>query len=338
MFLFFLLFILRFVKEITGYTNMRGIFLSCVFAGILFHVLAAPSNRFPKSEGDSVEQELIRNHHSAARERLKSSVHQASSEAEESSPVESIEVEETKDNDDRSITEDDLYDITVGDVIRDVLLTLRDHPEIVKELIASEKAKLAEQIDAFNSLVDGDSTGDNLAGYMKPAEQLKSVPNSVEKKTGRSGMAVVPGQSEERKRADEVVNEEYTSGIDTAESQQYNDFMQQPREGGHDDPMFDYEKSITDGSESKELSSTSKVSNSGNGHVRVQDTSQGEGTLKSGPHDTQADDTEAKENEDSEDLDSEEELAWLLHMGHSNNLPGHTKIEASDNGSRYNKM
>jgi hypothetical protein len=38
-----------------------------------------------------------------------------------------------------------------------------------------EKAKLSEQIDAFNNLVDGDSAGDSLAGYMKPAEQLKSV-------------------------------------------------------------------------------------------------------------------------------------------------------------------
>lgn len=88
---------------------------------------------------DSIEQELIRNHHSAALARLKSRVTQASSDTDESSPIESIEeVEDSEVDADRSVTEDDLYDITVGDVIRDVLLTLRDHPEIVKELIASE--------------------------------------------------------------------------------------------------------------------------------------------------------------------------------------------------------
>ena len=38
-----------------------------------------------------------------------------------------------------------------------------------------EKAKLSEQIDAFNNLVDEDSAGDSLAGFMKPAEQLKTV-------------------------------------------------------------------------------------------------------------------------------------------------------------------
>jgi hypothetical protein len=84
------------------------------------------------SQGDSVEQELIRNHHSTAAERrLKSKARQFSSDLDESSPIESIEdIEEFEDDDDRSLTEDEIYDITVGDIIRDVLLTLRDHPKI----------------------------------------------------------------------------------------------------------------------------------------------------------------------------------------------------------------
>ena len=56
----------------------------------------------------------------------------------ESSPVESIEDMPEDDPGTESYDEDDLYDITVGDVIRDVLMTLHDHPEIFNQLIESK--------------------------------------------------------------------------------------------------------------------------------------------------------------------------------------------------------
>lgn len=233
---------------------MKRIF--CQLFGILFicQVLAAPKQS--SGEADSVEQELIRHHHSTATDKLQSaaddkSVSGDNIEEDNLSVVKSFEEAETESEADEegTITEDDLYDITVGDVIRDVLLTLRDHPEIVRELIASEKAKLAAQIEAFNSLVDGqDSVGDNLAGFMKPPEQLNTVAKSVEKKTGRSGMPVLPQRQFEEKRKEEVINDGYSQNDESTESREYEEFMLKPQEGGKDDPMFNYEKSASDSS------------------------------------------------------------------------------------------
>ena len=112
---------------------------TCLNVSVAIVVIISCVYMYPQE--DSVEQELVRNHHSTAAERrLKSKSRQYSSDLDESSPIESIEdVTESEDDDDRSITEDEIYDITVGDVIRDVLLTLRDHPEIVKQLIASKE-------------------------------------------------------------------------------------------------------------------------------------------------------------------------------------------------------
>ncbi|XP_045187159.2 uncharacterized protein LOC123545012 [Mercenaria mercenaria] len=357
--------------EVTQEPKMTRIFTFFLCFLITGQVLAAPADRYIEEEGDSVEQELIRHHHSTAADILKSKNKQYSSESEETSAIESIEdVAETEDEDDGPITEDDIYDITVGDVIRDVLLTLRDHPEIVRQLIASEKAKLSEQIDAFNNLVDGDSAGDSLAGYMKPAEQLSKVPKSVEKKTGRSGMAVVPGQSQaEEKRADEVVNDEYARDADTDESEEYKDFIQKPQEGGRDDPMFEYEKHTESAgdtnsdessiSEDEQADTSESVADSNENHntARLQyrypilnplklfkgygqpSNSRSENTrdqeeVTSGSHDNRA----SNENDSSEHANNSDDLARVLQKVRTRKADDNAKDKDSNSDNHFIKM
>jgi hypothetical protein len=45
------------------------------------------------------------------------------------------------------------------------------------------------------------------------------------------------------KRADEVINDEYTRDADTRESEEYKYFLIQPEEGGKDESIFYNEKS-----------------------------------------------------------------------------------------------
>jgi len=62
-------------------------------------------------QDDAVEKELERHHHATG---------------DDSKPV------------DNQLDDEQLYDLTIGDVIYDVLLTLREHPEVVRQLIESK--------------------------------------------------------------------------------------------------------------------------------------------------------------------------------------------------------
>lgn len=79
---------------------------------------------------DSVEEELIRHHHSTGKN--------SQPEADDTSNQDDSKLKADDREKDTLDDDDGVYDITVGDVIYDVLLTLRDHPEIVKELIESK--------------------------------------------------------------------------------------------------------------------------------------------------------------------------------------------------------
>ncbi|XP_052106819.1 uncharacterized protein LOC127739238 [Mytilus californianus] len=80
--------------------------------------------------------------------------------------------------------------IDVGNVIRDVLLTLRDHPEIVRKLIAGEERNLAEQV--LSSEHDTGSNKDDIVlpvdlpprDFQLPPPQLQQAPKKVVKKMG----------------------------------------------------------------------------------------------------------------------------------------------------------
>lgn len=92
-------------------------------------------------QGDSIEAELVRHHHATSDKESNKDADDNNTSGDklkvlpeniENEPVNAEGFEE------ESIDDDDIYDLTVGDVIYDVLLTLRDHPEIVKQLIASK--------------------------------------------------------------------------------------------------------------------------------------------------------------------------------------------------------
>lgn len=87
---------------------------------------------------------------------------------------------------------DSVNGIDVGNVIRDVLLTLRDHPEIVRKLIADEERNLAEKILSSERKDAATSTDDLVKPVIKipprqfqlPSSQLELAPKRVVKKMG----------------------------------------------------------------------------------------------------------------------------------------------------------
>ncbi|XP_052273641.1 uncharacterized protein LOC127873718 isoform X2 [Dreissena polymorpha] len=194
------------------------------FAYVLSAPTQAPSTEL---ESNNVEQELV-NHFRSAADDTANNGHPAG---------------DSKSSDE-SMDEDSWYDITVGDVIFDVLLTLRQHPEIVKELIASEKEKIAEQIDTYNNFRDKVV---NPSEFEETAEQLNTAPKRVEKKAGREGMPVNSAElgGLENKSADDLTADGLTSedsdARDTHESDEWRGVMGDIT-GGQDDPMFNYEK------------------------------------------------------------------------------------------------
>ncbi|XP_076100467.1 uncharacterized protein LOC143069625 [Mytilus galloprovincialis] len=76
--------------------------------------------------------------------------------------------------------------IDVGNVIRDVLLTLRDHPEIVRKLIADEERSLAKQVlSSEHDTVLSDKDDIVLPrDFQLPPPQLQQAPKRVVKKMG----------------------------------------------------------------------------------------------------------------------------------------------------------
>ena len=85
-------------------------------------------------QDDSVEAELIRNHHSTAGKSSPQTIDDNNT-ADDNANNDSSQKDKFGED---SLDGADIYDVTVGDVIYDVLLTLRDHPDIVKQLIASK--------------------------------------------------------------------------------------------------------------------------------------------------------------------------------------------------------
>ncbi|XP_052769818.1 uncharacterized protein LOC128209696 [Mya arenaria] len=225
------------------------IFLASALTLVILQVTAAPT-RAEAEEEDAVEKELQRHHHATG-----SQVDDHSNQ---------------KDGVDQS-----LYDLTVGDVIYDVLLTLREHPEIVKQLIESEKAKLAEELAAYEVYRDTDTVGDDLAGY--PAQQLSLASKSVQKKADQSGVPTGPDgvANIDDKRAEEVTNDAFTGKADDSESKEFHEFLENPTEGGIEDPMLNYEKSAsadenktTKGTETGSLLDRNDIYESGFGQYR----------------------------------------------------------------------
>lgn len=88
---------------------------------------------FNRFQTDPLEEELIRHHHAVTEDKTSPNTNNADNYTPPDRSFESM----SRDPNIQPIDENELYDITVGDVIRDVLLTLRDNPDIVKELIAS---------------------------------------------------------------------------------------------------------------------------------------------------------------------------------------------------------
>ncbi|KAK3600904.1 hypothetical protein CHS0354_013281 [Potamilus streckersoni] len=154
---------------------------------------------------------------------------------------------------------DDIYDLTVGDVIRDVLFTLREHPEIVKELIESERRKLMEKMESGTTDAKTESEQEFESGQVSsprgmalpqdasPAfelspEQLMSIPKKVEKKSGHSRMSEsVPPVLNGRERIEGLTDTKNGHSVDT-NVPDISLLHLLPKEGGQEDPMFDYER------------------------------------------------------------------------------------------------
>lgn len=238
---------------------MQRIIESASWFLLICQVLAAPvqksiSNDASMQKNNDVEQNLERDLLSTKtddfQDNIENKVYSSNTDnvADDSSPVESIEFvpeSESNENEEKGAAKDDLYEITIGDVIRDVLLTLRDHPEIVKELIASEKIKLAKELDKHNSLTNTESINEKLTESEKPLNLLSDDPKSV---ADNAGTTTIPDASDAYKAPiDEETKERLSNNDDHNESvdenvRDYQEFLDHVIEGGLGDPMFDYEK------------------------------------------------------------------------------------------------
>ncbi|KAL4237395.1 hypothetical protein ACF0H5_002113 [Mactra antiquata] len=315
---------------------MKGILVEILSVLTISYVLAAPSGGLKNEQPDPIEEELIRHHHAVLNGMNKPAKNEANGLTMSDNSFEAL----SRDPSIQPINENEMYDITVGDVIRDVLLTLRDNPDIVKELIASEKEKLADQIDAYNQQIGAGTSGEELSqnSITLPGKQN----NEILQADGN--LAGIPKQEDAQiseKRADEVSNDVFTGDDDITadDSDQYLQFMNSPMEGGQNMPLFNYDSIADDNSES--TNTDTKESQSVDAGSEKQDSEEfNERNLWlayqlpflkqnsffrnfGGPSDSESETSNSEENigsetndnDDVNDISNEEELAWLLQKG-----------------------
>lgn len=136
--------------------NMESLAMLCVFAvTLLFHQVSTKPAGTKIDEVNNLEKEL----------KLQK-------------PIQA-QTFHTKDSEDSTDWGDRINGINVGNVIRDVLITLRDHPEIVQKLIVDEERSLAEKV------LSSEGTNvpmENINSFQQPSSQLLKSPKKVEKK------------------------------------------------------------------------------------------------------------------------------------------------------------
>ncbi|XP_063418723.1 uncharacterized protein LOC134701501 [Mytilus trossulus] len=189
--------------------------------------------------------------------------------------------------------------IDVGNVIRDVLLTLRDHPEIVRKLIADEERNLAEQVlSSEHDTVLSDKDDIVLPrDFQLPPPQLQQAPKRVVKKMGSyNGKIIISLTSQMNKRQKE--NPEET--ID----------MTFPVEGG----SFEADDNINQDSDEmkliKDIDDTEQLKEGGSNQITYSDLKRSHDSSK------EEEDSKSDESNASEELTKAE--YWKIYKNNGN--------------------